>query len=246
MKHLQHYRMLMTTSARLVFYPDEVAPAAPLAAAPELPAVEEPLEIPETPPAGDPPKEDPPKEPEPKVEETPEAKAEREAAEEAAKVPEAYTLTAGEGVELDKAMVEQATPIFKELGLNNAQAQKVVDLYANTVLPEVAQTVQTQTLALLGMADMVDWAKQLKADKEYGGSKVTETLAMCAAGRDRFGTPELRALLETTRLGNHPEIVKFFAKVGKATGEDQVLSDSGGKTQATGASVLYGPEFGPK
>lgn len=44
--------------------------------------------------------------------------------------PEAYTdFKAPEGYELDKDTVAKAAPLFKELGLNQDQAQKMVDLY---------------------------------------------------------------------------------------------------------------------
>jgi hypothetical protein len=38
--------------------------------------------------------------------------------------------------------------------------------------------------------------------------------------RERFSTPALRQLLNETGFGNHPEVIKFFAKVGKAMRED--------------------------
>jgi hypothetical protein len=249
-----NYRLMLMTGSSPVFYPDD-PPAAAAVETPPLPDVEDPIELPE-------PKEPTAEEkaaadkaaadaeaakPKPKEEAKPkEPTAEEKAAAEAAKVPETYTLTAGEGIQLDTKLVEQATPIFKELGLNNVQAQKVVDLYAGTVLPEVAQTVQNETLRLLGLDGMAGWAKAVKADKEIGGAAYEETLAMAAAGRDRFATPELRALLETSRLGNHPEVLRFFAKVGKATAEGAVHGDSSGKTTVTGAEAFYGPEFAPK
>jgi len=161
-------------------------------------------------------------------------------------VPEAYTLKGPEGVELDTALVEKATPIFKELGLDDARAQKVVDLYANEVLPGVAQQVQGETLRLLGMSDIAKWTEQVKADPEIGGANLEENLAMAAQARDAFATPKLRELLTASRLGNHPEVVRLFAKIGRKVGEGTVIKPDPGKVNTGGAESFYDPAFSPK
>lgn len=232
--------MLMTGTSP-VFYPDEPAP---LVAAPELPKVEEPIVLPEA----EEPKVEDKKVEEPKVEaKAEEPKAEDKKVEEpAAVVPETYTLTAGEGVELDAKLVEQATPLFKELGFTNETAQKVVDFYASTVLPEVAQGVQGDTLRLLGLDGMATWAKDARADKEIGGADFEKNLTLAAAARDKLGSPALTALLETSRIGNHPEMLRFFVKAGKAIGEGTVHTPATGAQNVDGATAFYGEAFAPK
>jgi len=49
------------------------------------------------------------------------------------------------------------------------------------------------------------------------------------AARDQFASPELRKLLETTPLGNHPEMLRLFFRVGKAITPDGYVP--GGKTR---------------
>lgn len=162
-------------------------------------------------------------------------------------VPEAYVLKAPDGAELDPAAVTLATPVFKELNLTNEQAQKVTDLYAGQILPAVAQQVQGQTLELLGLQDIGQWTAQTKADPEIGGAKLEENLAMAAKARDQFSTPELRTLLETSRLGNHPEWVRLMAKVGRAISEGSFeTTNPGGKEETYLHQTLYGEEYQPK
>jgi len=48
-------------------------------------------------------------------------------------LPDVYELQAPEGMEFDTVMAAQFTPVAKELGLNNAQAQKLADLYCSRV-----------------------------------------------------------------------------------------------------------------
>jgi hypothetical protein len=54
-------------------------------------------------------------------------------------VPESYELVAPDGVTLDAASVEAATPVFKELGLTNEQANKLVP-----IATQMAQRIQDQ------------------------------------------------------------------------------------------------------
>lgn len=168
----------------------------------------------------------------------------------AASVPDAYELTVkidGKDVVMDAALVEQATPIFKGLGFSNEQAQGVAQFYATQVLPEVSQVVQQQTLDLLGMSDMGEWAKQIKADKEIGGANYEQNLTVIAAGRDAYASKELVALFEQSRLGNHPEVARLFYKLGKSLSEDGVARNekpAGGEVSAAG--ILYGQEFQKK
>lgn len=235
---MPHYHTMMATSARAFAYPDDVVVVdpvtPPVVEIPALPVVEDAIVLPET-------KVDETKVEEPKVE----AKAEDEVV--APAVPEVYELKAPGDVALDAKMVEQATPVFKELGLTNEAAQKVVDFYAGTVLPEVAQTVQDATLKALGMSDMADWAKQLKADKELGGANFEKAATVAAQARDAVGTPELIKLLNDTRLGNHPEIFRLFHKIGTAIGEGSIFGKSDGTAQpASLAMSLYGEAFAPK
>lgn len=211
--------------------PADPAPAADPKPAEEPPAIpkEEPTLLADKPKEGDP-KKDEPKEGDPKP----------------AAVPEAYELKAPEGVDLDPAMVELATPVFKELGLDNAAAQKVVSLYAEQVMPALSQHVTGETLKLLGMGEIGKWVDQIKADKDIGGAKFEETMTLAAAGRDKFATPELKAFFETSRIGNHPEMIRFFAAVGKAIGEGSMHRDNNGGGVRTGAEAFYDPAFSPK
>lgn len=167
-----------------------------------------------------------------------------------ASVPDAYEIKVkgddGKDVELDADLLTAATPIFKAAGLSNDQAQQIAQFYAANVLPGVSNYVQQQTLELLGIADMGEWAAQLKADKEIGGAKYAENMTIIAQGREAFASKELTALLETTRLGNHPEINRLFLKLGREIAEPKVLrGDQGGK-QAGGVEGFYDPAFSPK
>jgi|DEB0MinimDraft_6_1074348.scaffolds.fasta_scaffold112030_2 polyhydroxyalkanoate synthesis regulator phasin len=129
--------------------------------------------------------------------------------------PETYAdFVLPEGVELDEALLSEATPVFKELNLTQEQAQKLVDLKAKEV--EAGRQSQVDAFNQL----MQDWTEQSRNDKEFGGDKFEENVKIAISAVDKFGTPELKQLLKEHGMGNHPEVIRFMVKVGKLTQED--------------------------
>ena len=147
--------------------------------------------------------------------------------------PEKYEFQAGEGVELDTEALKDFEPVARELNLTNEQAQKLVDAY-----PKILAGVQ-QRQAEAWQAQTEQWAADVKADKEIGGDKLTANLSAAQRALDQFGTSELKEYLNNTGLGNHPDLVKTFVKIGKAMSEDGMVTgkESG---QRSAAEVLYG------
>lgn len=148
--------------------------------------------------------------------------------------PEKYEFKPAEGQELDTAALEQFEPIARELNLTNEQAQKMVDLYGTKIMPMVQQQQ-----AEAWQKTTEQWAADVKADKEIGGDKLTANLSAAQRALDLFGTPELKEYLNTTGLGNHPDLVKTFVKIGKAMSEDGMV-DGSNQGQRSAAEVLYG------
>lgn len=148
--------------------------------------------------------------------------------------PEKYEFKPAEGQELDTAALEQFEPIARELNLSNEQAQKMVDLYGTKILPMVQQQQ-----AEAWQKTTEQWAEDVKADKEIGGDKLTANLSAAQRALDLFGSPALKEYLEGTGLGNHPELVKTFIKIGKAMSEDGMV-DGSNQGQRSAAEVLYG------
>ncbi|EAA9058593.1 peptidase [Salmonella enterica] len=147
--------------------------------------------------------------------------------------PEKYEFQAAEGVELDTEALKDFEPVARDLNLTNEQAQKLVDAY-----PKILAGVQ-QRQAEAWQQTTEQWAADVKADKEIGGDKLTSNLSAAQRALDQFGTPELKEYLNTTGLGNHPDLVKTFVKIGKAMSEDGMVS-GGNDGQRSAAEVLYG------
>ena len=140
-----------------------------------------------------------------------------------------------EGVEVDSALLEQAVPMFKDLGLTQEQAQKLVDFQAGQVQAGSEKAADDFNQM------MTQWQTDAKNDNEFGGDKFDESVAIARAAVDKFGTPELKELLVSHGVGNHPEMIRFMLNVGKLTLED-VPGGTGGNPvsqDADAATVLY-------
>jgi hypothetical protein len=121
-----------------------------------------------------------------------------------------------EGVALDKTAADEFTAIAKELKLNQADAQKVADVGAKMAQRQAEAHVQL----------VESWVEQVKADKEIGGDKLAENLAVARKAIETFGTPELKDVLNATGFGNHPAVIKAFYKAGMAISGDRFVSGS--------------------
>lgn len=150
--------------------------------------------------------------------------------------PEKYEFKAPEGKEFDPEVMSVYSTVAKELDLPQASAQKILDAIA----PKVAERFAARQSEALENVK-AEWAEKTRSDKEIGGEKLQENLAVAKKAMDAFGTPELRKLLNESGLGNHPDLVKAFYKVGKAISEDKIVP--GGKAPSRGetnaAKALY-------
>jgi len=116
-------------------------------------------------------------------------------------VPEAYQpFSAPEGIVIAPADLEAFTPIARELGLDQAKAQKLITLHAEREAANHLATVKA-------------WESATMADPENGNAS---TIFVARGVVHDYGTPALRDALNQTGLGNHPELVRLLARVGAA------------------------------
>jgi len=121
--------------------------------------------------------------------------------------------------ELDPEVLTAFGDVAKELNLPQEAAQKVLDKVAPVIQARQAKAIE-QT--------KVEWANQSKSDEEFGGESLTENLDVAKASLDTFGTDALKTLLSETGLGNHPEVIRFMYRAGKAISEDSYVGNSEG------------------
>ncbi len=132
------------------------------------------------------------------------------------KVPEdgKYELKMPDGVELDAELASALGPEFKDLGLTNAQAQKLVDKYI------AIQQQRGEKQAENWSTTIQEWADNAKADKEIGGVNWDKTVNNAQRAVKELGSDALKEYLNASGGGNHPEVIRFMAKVGAMIKED--------------------------
>lgn len=149
--------------------------------------------------------------------------------------PEKYEFKFAEGVEVAPQHVESFSTLAKELGLSQANAQKLIDYQAT-----LQQAVSEQESAKYE-ATVKDWRAKCEADPEIGGPKAAENRAIMTAGFRKVATPELTEFLtKTTRLGDHPEICRLFHRIGKAISEDTHITAGASTPSKSLEQVFYG------
>lgn len=148
-------------------------------------------------------------------------------------VPETYSFTAPEGVTYDPEVTGALGDAMKELQVPQDKAQAFLDKMAPVIAQRQAATMES---ALAKAND--EWIAQAKADPVIGGEKFEENAAQAKAVFDTFGTPELGKLLVDSKLGNHPELMKWAYNVSKHISPDKIFTGRGAVAKDP-ASVMY-------
>lgn len=145
--------------------------------------------------------------------------------------PEKYQFAAPEGTEYDTEILDAFTGAAKEANLTQETAQKLIEKMAPAITARQVDQVK---------AIHKEWLDASTADTEFGGDKLAENLGVARKAVEKFGTPELRKLLDETGLGNHPEMIRLFYRTGKAISEDKFVSGSpAGAGKVKPENVLY-------
>jgi hypothetical protein len=136
--------------------------------------------------------------------------------------PEAYEFKTPKGLPDDYAPDDKVLASFtekaRELGLSQEKAQQMLDYMLPTMHGREAEQ-QVQRAA--------KWADEARNDKEIGGKNLDASLADSQRALKAFGTPELQKLLDGP-MGNHPEVIRVLAKIGKTVKPDGFVSGNSG------------------
>ena len=105
-----------------------------------------------------------------------------------------------------------------QIGLTQDQAANMLQLYAS--VEEDNSRAKEQSDA--------DFAvnSQIELKREWGGIYDCK-IDMAQRAFAQFASPEFSKLMDETGLGNHPELLKAFSKIGEMLGDDQLIVGSG-------------------
>ena len=136
--------------------------------------------------------------------------------------PETYefnTKVADAPEELDSEVVTAFGKVAKELDLPQEAAQKVLDKVAPVIQARQAEQVEKAK---------EEWLGESQSDKEFGGENLNANLDVAKSALNAFGTEPFKQLLQESGLGNHPEVIRFMYRAGKAISEDSYVGNSQG------------------
>ena len=139
---------------------------------------------------------------------------------------EKYSLDAkSEVVNFDEAAIKSFAEQSHKLGLNNKQAQGILEFYKNN-MEGTAQQAKIDTETAQAQAE-----QQLRQEwgRDFEG-KVKQAGALAKANIN----PEVldMTLQNGTRLGDHPEIIKGFAKIAGMMQEDKIVATESENAQS--------------
>jgi hypothetical protein len=124
-----------------------------------------------------------------------------------------------EGFEADKAALEGFKATASELGLDTAKAQKLFDQYV------AIEKARTEAAEKAFVAQDAKWKAELEADPDLGGEKLKATVTNVHSALKWLG-PGVGKLIAQSGLGNHPELVRAFVKLGRGVADDSIKGTS--------------------
>jgi hypothetical protein len=144
-------------------------------------------------------------------------------------IPEKYDFKAlklPDGVKLDEPLLKDMEPVFKELGLTQENASKLVEMHAKTM---AAVEMKKEADFVQYMADKVK-GNEAALRKELG-PRYQETIDLRDKALGKLTNPEngfmtaderkeFLTMLEDTALLTMPTFVKMMSRIGKMVSED--------------------------
>ena len=129
-----------------------------------------------------------------------------------------YSLNAkSEVVPIDDNAIKQFAENAHQLGLNNKQAQGILEFYKNNMEGMAQQAkVDTETAQAQSTQELrQEWGREFDTNIKKAGALAKANM-----------NPEIldMQLKDGMRLGDHPEIIKGFAKIAGMMSEDKIVS----------------------
>ena len=129
-----------------------------------------------------------------------------------------YSLDAkSEVVNLDETAIKSFAEQSHKLGLNNKQAQGILEFYKNNMEGMAHQAkVDTETAQAQSTQELrQEWGREFDTNIKKAGALAKANM-----------NPEIldMQLKDGMRLGDHPEIIKGFAKIAGMMSEDKIVS----------------------
>ena len=152
-------------------------------------------------------------------------------------VPEKYELKLQEESLIDQSYLESFEAYAKEKKLSQDQAQELLQR------EETARKSYYDSQIQKWEQVKEQWKQQTIADPEIGGEKFAENAELAKRTLEKFSTPQFVSALDSSGYGNHPELVRVFARIGQAMREAKII---GGNVNTGGQKSIEDIFYGSK
>ena len=122
----------------------------------------------------------------------------------------------------------ETTAAFAEIAKKHNLSQEDAQEFMNAVAPAVQAQVQGYQR---------QWLDACRSDKELGGERFNENMAVAGAGYRAYADNDLRAIFEASGLSRHPAVVRHFYRLGKNLQQDKGVA--GGASAPAPVRRLY-------
>tara|TARA_Y100000361_G_scaffold122371_1_gene114587 strand:+ start:333 stop:1196 length:864 start_codon:yes stop_codon:yes gene_type:complete len=132
--------------------------------------------------------------------------------------PDKYNLNVeSDVIQMDENAIKNFAEQSHKLGLNNKQAEGILDFYKNNMEGNAQQAkIDTETAQAQSEQQLrQEWGRDFDAKVQQAGAIAKANIK-----------PEVldMTLSDGTRLGDHPEVIKGFAKIASMMSEDKIVS----------------------
>jgi hypothetical protein len=129
-------------------------------------------------------------------------------------VPEKYELKLPDGSPLDQSSISKISDAAKARGLSNEEAQ-------NELNRESASAASYHSMLQAKVIEnKAKWVSEVQSDPEIGGSKFDASVANAQRALNKYANPAFVQELNRTGMGDHPELVRTFARIGALLKDD--------------------------
>lgn len=128
-----------------------------------------------------------------------------------------------EGISLNEAQLNQAEIAFRKLGLNQEQAQELVDL-------QLAMNKANEDAHVQSFNEYVEWSK--KDTREHFGDNFKTVMKTIGKAKEQFVHKELMDKLVQSGFSNDKDFLIMLDKVGRVVGEGKFVEGRSSGSEA--------------
>lgn len=149
-----------------------------------------------------------------------------------------YDLAVPEETSLTDTEVESLKSYAKEKGLSKDQAQELLN-QRHEAKEDLISRYKSEQDTL-----RTQWLDAAKNDKEFGGQHFAQNVEFAKRSLEKFATPGIVEYLNQTGLGNNPEVIRLFYRIGKSMSNDSIVNpgSAGGPVTKPIEDVFYGKQ----